>query len=67
MSKAFDNMMKKSDYEVSFNDSPEYFLVANAKMIFERSVVRFICFTEEDKWKEEIWYPLSNIYRIKRY
>lgn len=67
MGKAFDNMMKKSDYEITFNDSPEYFLVENAKMIFEKSVVRFICFTEDNEWKEEVWYPLLNVYRIKKY
>ena len=67
MSKAKDNMMKKSDFEVLFKDSPDYFLVENAKIMFEQGMVRFICFTEADNWKEEVWYPMCNIYRIKRY
>lgn len=64
--KAEYNMMKKYDYEIMFKDSPEYFLIKNAKMIQEYSLVRFICF-EGDKYKEEVWYPTQNIYRIKRY
>jgi len=58
--------MKKHDYEITFKDSPEYFVVENAKMIPEETLVRFICFTG-DKYKEEVWYPTCNIYRIKRY
>lgn len=56
----------KHDYEISFNDSPEYFLIENAKMIQEKNMVRFICFDGSD-FKEDVWYPMANIYRIKRY
>jgi len=59
-------MMKKHDFEVMFNDSPEYFLVKNAKMIFEQGMIRFICF-DKDEFKHNEWYPMSNISRIKRY
>lgn len=67
MSKAKLNQMKKSNFEISFQDSPEYFLVENAKLIQEGNLIRFICFDKENKYKEEIWYPMINIYRIKRY
>jgi len=67
MSKAKENQMKKSDYEITFKDSPEYFVVANAKMIFENQMVRFICFDDDSKFKEEHWYPMVSINRIKRY
>lgn len=67
MSKAVDNMMKKFDYEITFHDSPDYFLVGNAKMIFENQMVRFICFDDDNKYKEDHWYPMSSINRIKKY
>ena len=67
MSKAKENQMRKSDFEVSFQDSPDYFLVENAKMMQQGNLVRFICFDENDKFKEDIWYPMINIFRIKRY
>ena len=67
MSKAKENQMRKSDFEISFQASPDYFLVENAKMIQEGNLVRFICFDENDKFKENIWYPMINIFRIKRY
>ena len=67
MNKAKENQMKKSDFEILFHDSPEYFAVSNAKMMQEGNMVRFICFDDKDSLKEEIWYPMSNIYRIKRY
>ena len=31
MEKAKENSMKKADYEIMFIDSPDYFLVSNAK------------------------------------
>ncbi len=67
MSKAKEKQMKKSDFEISFQDSPEYFLVENAKMIQEGNLLRFICFDENDKFKEDLWYPMINVYRVKRY
>jgi len=67
MNKAQQNQMKKSDFELMFNDSPEYFLVSNAKMVQEQSFVRFISFAQEDKFKEDIWFPIRKIHRIKRY
>ena len=66
MGKAKEHQMRKSDYEIMFRDSSESFLVENAKMIHEAGLVRFICF-DGDKFKEDIWYPTLNIYRIKRY
>lgn len=67
MGKAREKQMLKNDYEITFHDSPDYFLVENAKMIQESTLVRFICFDTDDKFKEDIWFPLINIQRIKRY
>ena len=67
MSKAKEKQMRKSDFEISFQDSPEYFLVQNAKMIQEGNLLRFICFDENDKFKEDVWFPMINVYRVKRY
>lgn len=67
MSKAQENAMKKADYELLFKDSSEYFSVLNAKMIQEGAFIRFICFNEQDKFKENHWYPIANIHRIKSY
>jgi len=67
MDKAKEKQMQKSNFEITFQDSPEYFLVANAKMIQEGNMVRFLCFNEQGIFKEDIWYPMVNIYRIKRY
>ena len=67
MEKAKEHQMRKYDYEIMFNDSPEYFLVENSKMIFEKGMVRFISFDKENKYKEELWYPMCGISRIKRY
>jgi len=44
---------RKSNFEISFNDSPEYFIVKNAKMIMEDPVVRFMVF-DGDGLKEDI-------------
>lgn len=66
MSKAKENQMKKADFEILFKDSPDYYVVQNAKMIFESQMVRFICF-DGDKFKGDEWYPMVNIQRIKRY
>lgn len=67
MSKALDKRNEKHDYEIMFLDSPEYFVVTNAKMIQEFGMLRFICFDEKDKWKEDVWYPYAKIHRVKRY
>ena len=56
---------KVSDFEILFKDSPEYFYVSNARMFQEGKLIRFIVF-ENEKFKEEHWYPISNIHRIKR-
>lgn len=66
MSKAKENSFKKADFEILFIDSPEYFLVSNAKFIQEQAFVRFICF-DGDTFKEDIWFPINRIHRIKRY
>jgi len=56
-------------YQILFIDSPEYFTVKYARMIFEANMVRFICFTCEDqnyaKYQEDIWFPVNRIHRIK--
>lgn len=67
MSKAKEKQMRKSDFEISFQDSPEYFIVENAKIIQEGNLIRFLCFDENDKFKEDIWYPMINVHRVKRY
>ena len=61
------NYIKNHDYEILFNDSSEYFIVLNAKMIQEGDFVRFICFDDEDNYKCDEWYPLCKIHRVKRY
>ena len=55
----------KQDYQILFKDSPEYFTVPNSRMIQEGAFVSFICFDDQDNYKERHWYPLSNIHRIK--
>lgn len=67
MNKAQENAWKKSNYEITFNDSPEYFLVKNAKMIFEHNMIRFICYDDSNIFKEDVWYPMINVHKIKRY
>ncbi len=62
-----DKTKEKHDYEILFKDSPEYFGVKNARMLYEGPMVRFICFDENDKPKEDHWYPVCNIHRIKSY
>ena len=62
-----DRSLQKHDYEILFNDSPEYFAVENAKIVFEGNMVRFICFSEDNTPKWDEWYPLCRIHRIRRY
>lgn len=57
--------LPKHDYQILFKDSPEYFLVPNSRMIQEDKFVSFVCFDDNDNYKERQWYPISNIYRIK--
>jgi hypothetical protein len=66
MNEAVDKSYRKSDFEILFKDSPEYFAVKNAKMYTEGPLVCFVCF-DDDKYKETHWYPLCNIHRIKKY
>jgi hypothetical protein len=67
MSKVLANRNKKRDFEILFKDSPEYFAVLNAKMIFEgKKFVRFLIF-EGDVLIAEEFYPIQNIHRIKTY
>jgi len=56
---------EKSDFEILFNDSPERFVIANARMIQEAALVRFLCYND-DALKEEVWFPIHKIHRIKR-
>lgn len=61
---------EKFDYEILFKDSAEYFVVKNSKMIQEGAFVRFLSFEDSlpiSKLREEQWYPIVNIHRIKRY
>lgn len=67
MSQAKSKSISKNDFELLFKDSAEYFVVENAKMIQEGYLLRFICFDENDKFKEDTWFPVNNIHRIKRY
>lgn len=67
MNKAIDNSMRKHDYEILFKDSPEYFVVKNAKMIQEGLMIRFIQFDENDNPVSEESYPIFHIHRIKVY
>ena len=66
VSRAKQKQMEKSDFEVLFKNSPDYFVVQNAKLIFEESAARFICF-DGDVFKEDVWFPYVNVHRIKRY
>lgn len=66
MNKAVENSMKKRDYEILFKDSPEYFAVKNARMIQEGLFVRFISF-DGDVFKDDTWFPINVIHRIKAY
>lgn len=54
------------DFELLFNDSPEYFVIKSARMIQEGYFIRFICF-ENKKVEHDEWYPIQKIHRIKRY
>lgn len=66
VSKAKQKQMEKSDFEVLFKNSPDYFVVQNAKLIFEENAARFVCF-DGDVFKEDVWFPYVNVHRIKRY
>lgn len=67
MGKAEKKQQQKADFELLFKDSPDYFLVKNAKMLQEGDLIRFICFDDKDKYDCDQWFPLSSIHRIKRY
>lgn len=64
---AYDKATRINDFEILFNDSPEYFLVENARMIQEGKLIRFICFDNDLAFDHDEWYPISKIHRIKRY
>jgi hypothetical protein len=66
MGKAKENAFKKFDYEILFKDSPDYYVVKNAKFLIEGTFVRFICF-EGDEISHDEYYPTQHIHRIKRY
>ena len=61
-----DKTFEKSDFEILFKDSPEYFGIKNARMLQEGLFVRFICFDKDNKFKCDIWHPIASIHRIKR-
>lgn len=61
-----DKTLIKSDFELLFKDSPEYFGVKNARMLVEGPFVRFIKFDENNIMIADEWYPIENIHRIKR-
>lgn len=54
----------KRNFQILFRDSSEYFFIKNARLFNESNFARFEVF-EEDTWKETIYYPLCNIFRIK--
>ena len=57
----------KGNFEILFKDSPEYFAINCAKMVQEGDLLRFICFDERGNLKEDAWFPIFNIHRVKRY
>jgi hypothetical protein len=56
---------RKSDFELLFKDSPQYFAVLNARMIQEGALVRFVCFDNQDRYDKDVMFPLANIFRIQ--
>lgn len=57
---------KRNVFEILFKDSIEYFRIENARMLaHDGSFVRFMIF-DGDTIKEEVFYPLVNVYRIKK-
>ena len=67
MKTAAENAFIKNDYEILFKDSPEYFVIFNAKMFQEGDLIRFISFNDSGFIIETHWYPIFNIHRIKTY
>lgn len=66
MSQALEKADRVYDYELMFRDSPEYYCIENAKMFQEGAMITFMRY-EQDELVEQVWFPLSNIYRVKRY
>jgi hypothetical protein len=64
---AYEKATRTNDFEILFNDSPEYFIVESARMIQEGKFVRFICFDDNLVFHHDEWYPINKIHRIKRY
>ena len=57
--------MRKSDFEILFKDSPDYFGVQNARMILAvNGWVVFHVF-DGDKYLRQEMYPTQHIHRIK--
>ena len=54
-----------NNYEIQFQDSPEYFYVNNAEMIQEGSMVRFDRFNESGDKTDVVWFPMIHIFKIK--
>lgn len=65
--RAKQNAMKKSNFEILFKDSAEYFAVSNAKMFTEGPYTRFVCFNEDNTFSHNEFYPTNDIHRIKAY
>lgn len=56
---------RKSDFEVLFKDSPDYFVVRNARIILAvNGWVLFHVFDGDQYIRQEM-YPTANIHRIK--
>lgn len=57
--------MRKSDFEILFKDSPDYFVVKNARCIL--AVNGWIVFHvfEGDTYLRQEMYPTQHIHRIK--
>jgi hypothetical protein len=58
--------MRKSNFEILFKDSPDYFVVRNARVILAvNGWVVFHVF-EEDTFVRQEMYPSQHIHRIKQ-
>lgn len=55
----------KRDFEILFRDSSEKFFIFNARLFCEAGFARFIIFNEDETYKECVYYPMVNIYRVK--
>lgn len=55
----------KKNYEIIFQDSPETFIIKEARMIVMDNMVMFRCFDANFELVDVHYYPLCNVHRIK--